>query len=71
MFVTLCKLHQEKRKEGRECGRVGEKEKERKINHFVLELENLKNEFESPLVFATNDFTDFIMFLLGHHGLRL
>lgn len=47
------------------------RKKERKINYFVLELENLENEFESPLVFATNDFTDFIMFLLGHHGLRL
>lgn len=33
-----------------------------KLSHFVLELENLENNFESPLVLATNDFRDFSFF---------
>lgn len=41
--------------------------REKKINHFASELENLENNSESPLVFVTNDFTDFITFFLSQH----
>ena len=65
--LTVCKLHQKNSKKEREREeRVGGG-REKKIKHFVPELENLENNSESPLVFVTNDFTDFITFFLSHH----